>query len=215
MGAERSLPRLLTSLLAVALLLVACGKENESYPSLVTEMVCLYTDRDGTMTQMVTDDGTQYDISGQQLTGYHASALYRGVCGFVPDGSGKAEIFTLMPVTALHEVKDASEIKRDPTDVISIWRRGPFLNFHLSPMTRGGEQSWAFFKDSVRANSLGGSTYYISLIHNQGDDVAAYHENLYASTFVDSIALNRTAADSISVAVVTFDGLRHYRVSGE
>ena len=183
------------ALLAVALLLVACGKENESYPSLVTEMVCLYTDRDGTMTQMVTDDGTQYDISGQQLTGYHASALYRGVCGFVPDGSEKAEIFTLMPV--------------------SIWRRGPFLNFHLSPMTRGGEQSWAFFKDSVRANSLGGSTYYISLIHDQGDDVAAYHENLYASTFVDSIAQNRTAADSISVAVVTFDGLRHYRVSGE
>ncbi len=201
--------------LFLVFLLGACGKEDEAYPSIVTEMACLYTDRNGQMTQMVLDDGTTYDVSGQKLTGYHESALYRGVCGFVPDGAGKAKIYTLYPVGNIREAGDSISEKYDYTDVKSIWRGGAFLNFHLSPMTQGGEQEWAFKKDSVSTNTLGGTTYFISICHDQGDDPQAYHVNYYASMFVDSIAQNRTPQDSINVAVHTFDGLRHYCVSGE
>lgn len=92
---QRSLPRPYRYLNVLGMMgmlcLSACQKDNnedEIYPSLITEFADLHTDQNGTGWIFNTDKGKTYVLSNPQK-GLKAKAIYRVMCGYVPDPIGR------------------------------------------------------------------------------------------------------------------------------
>lgn len=182
-------------LTAGAILFASCKDDNkEPYPNVLTELCCLQTNSAGEFSTLILDGGTRYAVSNPQ-SGYHASALYRVLCGFIPDGKS-ARLYQL---SAAYFLRDSTEVQRhDPVTILSTWRSGRFLNFHLAPKTQGGTQYWGYAIDKVvmsdtETNEKGEplTTAYLSLHHNQNGDPTSYTTDVYASIPLDSIHADR------------------------
>ena len=194
--------------------LTSCSDDDqESFPSLITEMADVFTNNHGQITNLLMDDSTMYRLSND-VSGFQPNAGYRCLCGFVPGASGYVELLSLAPAYVLYDCRQDSFRAKDPIGVVSVWRGGcRYLNMYLRPKTRGGVQEWGYLTDSVRANAAGGSTYYLALLHGQGTDTLAYSQDLYMSISLDSIAPAFRAGDSIRLAIETWTGLRHFSIS--
>lgn len=195
----------------------ACGDEEEdtdAYPSLITELVELHTDEEGNGRFLVTDKGENY-VVGNPLKGLQPSASYRLVCGFVISGNTDGaypvvDLYTVDSVIVLAPVEDASGFD-DPLKVTSIWKRGKYVNFNLSPKTQGGEHQWGYSLDEVRETETG-HTYCLTLCHRQDRDPYSYSMTVYASLSLPAIG-ELQSGDSISVAIHTFDGRKVWRMA--
>ncbi len=181
--------------------LTGCSSDDDdTYPSIITEFANMISNESGVMKSFTTDDNQTYQISNL-LEGYHRNALYRVVCGFVPEGK-QARVYQLH---GAHFLRDSLACaQRDPTEVVSAWRRGHFINLHLNPLTQGGTQYWGFITDSILPQHT-----YLSLHHRQGDDPLSYTQTVYASIPLDSIP-EYDAADTITLVIQTFKGPKRY-----
>lgn len=171
-------------------------KDDAPYPSIVTDMVDCPTDDEGKMKEIVLDDDTHLTLTNPQ-SGLKAKVIYRALAGYTLDG-GKATLYQLTTATFLRD--STSVAKTDPLKVVSVWRTKRYFNFHLQPKTQGGQQTWGFITDSIV-----GKRAYLRLHHRQGDDPTAYTTDVYASLYLQDIA-----ADSITIRINTFSGLREW-----
>ena len=186
-------------ILALASILMACSKDEEPYPSVISEFVDIKSDSQGCLVSILTDTDQNYTIASP-ITGYRPNAKYRGACGYVPVGQ-VAHVRSLQPVQYL---RDSSKVVRhDPIAVYSVWGTRRYVNMQLRPMTQGGQQYWGFAVDSIL-----GRTAYLSLHHNQGNDLQAYSTDVYASLSLDSIK-----QDSIQFTIHTFKGLKTWTIT--
>ena len=200
-------------LLPFLFLLFACTSDNddESYPSLVTEMVMAQANAQGQMVSFTTDDGQTY-IVDNDIHGMTANSRIRCLCGYVTGEPGHATVYNAMTVLILARVPSNIAIKHHPTGIASAWLSGRYVNLHLTPKTQGGKQTWGFSTDSVTPNTLGGSTHHLSLYHDQNDDATSYTSDLYAAISLDSItATPLTPFDSIRLSVTTFNGIAFWQ----
>ena len=195
--------------LVLPLLAVACSDDerDEPYPSLITEMVILRSDADGVISRFTTDGGATYALS-KSLSGVHPNAAWRFLVGYALDDSQHAAIYAMDPVVVLRDSTSRAKVYRDPVAFVSSWLGGGFANFHLLPRTQGGTHGWGFLRDSTSTNTLGGTTYYLSLYHRQGKDPVAYSADTYLSLALDSVTISPTASDSLNITINTFDGQR-------
>lgn len=184
------------------LCLLGCNEKGEMYPSIITEFANLKADKDGVASSLTLDDGTSYGISNpvRNLT---EDATYRVVCGFVPKGS-VADIYTL---TGAQILRDSTEIAHnDPTNIVSAWCSGKYVNMQLAPKGAGGKHYWGYAVDSVTTNHI-----HLSLHHNQNGDPASYSSTVYASLILDAIeGINE--GDTITMSVNTFKGKKEWKV---
>ena len=177
--------------------LASCSNnEDDTYPSIITEMADLYTNDNGEMEKFTTDAGVTYQITNGKGD-LKPNALYRILCGYVPSGE-KAKIYQAQ---SAYYLKDSTAIaKTKPTGVKSAWRAGKYINMYLSPLTQGGKQYWGFITDSIKNRHA-----WVSLHHNQNADPLSYTQPTYASLPVDSIK-GIQAGDSITLRINTFNG---------
>ena len=176
---------------------VACkNNEDDTYPSIITEMADLYTNDEGVGEKFTTDAGVTYTVT-KGPDDLVPNALYRILCGYVPSGD-KATVYQAQ---SAYYLKDSTEIaKTDPTDVKSAWRAGKYINMYLSPLTQGGTQYWGFIIDKVENGHA-----WVSLYHNQNGDPLSYTQPTYASLPVDSIK-GIHEGDIITLSINTFNG---------
>ena len=194
--------------------ITACSsdEEDDPYPSLITEMVIFGTDGNS-HTIMLTDNGVRYSVD-YDLISLLPNTIVRAMCGYVPDKTGTAKIYTLAAVRIL---KDQTIIKgtlvNDPVGFVSSWKSGRFINLHLLPKTQANpiNHLWGFFRDNQRVNSVGGTTYELSVYHEQGDDPMAYSSDVYLSLSIDSLSKTFGAKDSIELTIHGFDKDRMLR----
>ena len=188
---------LLILILASLTAFVACkNDEDDTYPSIITEMADLYTNDKGVMEKFTTDAGVTYNVTNGQGD-LAPKALYRILCGYVPSGTNA----TIYQAQGVHYLKDSTAIaKTDPTGVKSAWRAGKYINMYLSPLSQGGVQYWGFITDSIK-----GGHAWISLYHNQHADPLSYTQPTYASIPVDSIK-GIHEGDDITLCINTFNG---------
>lgn len=182
----------------LVLTLHSCSDDDikETYPSIVSEFSDIYSNDKGTLYQFVTDSQKKFLISNT-LTGYAASRIYRGVCGYVANG----ERATLYQLQAAYVLRDSTATpRRDPTAVLSVWSTDRYINMQLQPRTQGGRQYWGYCTDSIRTKHI-----FLSLYHNQNADPTSYSEMTYASILLDSIP-NRQPEDTITLSIRTFGG---------
>lgn len=185
--------------LALLFLCQACKEEQETYPSIITEMADAYVNEHGVMFQIETDKGDVYALTNPQKD-YKPNSVYRTLSGFVPQGPGTA---TLYQMKGVHILRDSTAIgRKDPTGILSAWRAGRYINLHLQPKTQGGTHYWGFTVDSVAQG-----TTWIGLHHKQNSDPLSYTQDLYASIPVDSIKA-ALPGDSLIMTVATFNGLK-------
>ena len=179
--------------------LASCSNnEDDTYPSIITEMADLYTDGEGVMEKFTTDAGVTYQIINGQGD-LQPKALYRILCGYVPSGNSA----TLYQVQGVNYLRDSTKIaKTDPIGVKSAWRAGKYINMYLSPLTQGGTQYWGFITDSIKNGHA-----WVSLNHNQNADPLSYTQPTYASLPVDSIK-GIQEGDDITLCINTFNGLQ-------
>jgi hypothetical protein len=179
--------------------LASCSNnEDDTYPSIITEMADLYTDGQGVMEKFTTDAGVTYQIINGQGD-LQPKALYRILCGYVPSGNSA----TLYQVQGVNYLRDSTKIaKTDPIGVKSAWRAGKYINMYLSPLTQGGTQYWGFITDSIKNGHA-----WVSLHHNQNADPLSYTQPTYASLPVDSIK-GIQEGDDITLCINTFNGLQ-------
>lgn len=185
-----------------AAFMAACGDNDEAYPSIVTELADGYTDEAGVMYQICTDRDETFRLTNS-VSGLLPSAVYRVLTGYADLGQGMARLYQMQGVYLLRDSTDRGVT--DPTGVLSVWRAGRYINFHLAPKTQGGTHHWGFLTDSVRPGWI-----YLSLHHNQHADPAFYTTDVYASLPVDSIQGIETG-DSICLTVRTFGGPKTWR----
>ena len=179
--------------------LASCSNnEDDTYPSIITEMADLYTDGQGVMEKFTTDAGVTYQIINGQGD-LQPKALYRILCGYVPSGNSA----TLYQVQGVNYLRDSTKIaKTDPIGVKSAWRAGKYINMYLSPLTQGGTQYWGFITDSIKNGHA-----WVSLHHNQNADPLSYTQPTSASLPVDSIK-GIQEGDDITLCINTFNGLQ-------
>ena len=201
--------RYLLLLLVLPVLAIACSDDDrdEPYPSIITEMALLRSDANGTISRFTTDGGSTYTLS-QSLTGARANAAWRFLLGYALNDNQRATLYQMEPVVVLRDSTKRATGYHDPVAFVSSWPGGGFLNFHLLPRTQGGTHGWGFLRDSTSVNALGGTTHHLSLYHRQGNDPTAYSADTYLSLALDSVATSSAESDSVSIAVVTFDGRR-------
>ena len=188
--------------LCLICLCFSCSEKEDAYPSIVSEFADIFSDNRGAFIKFATDDDKTYLIQNK-VTGYQPNAFYRGVCGFVPDGTSA----TLYQLDAVYILRDStSRVCHDPINVTSIWRAGKYINMQLTPKTRGNGHFWGYCTDSTRVGHI-----FLSLHHNQNKDPLAYSETVYASLPVDSLK-GVGLGDSITLSICTFDGIiRQYK----
>ena len=176
--------------------LSSCSEDKEMYPSIVTELVDCPTDAEGQITEMVFDDDSRLPLTNP-VSGLKANVIYRVLAGYTKT-DGKATLYQLKAAALLHDSTTVAQT--DPLNVVSRWRTQKYLNLHLLPKTQGGSQTWGFITDSIV-----GKRAYLRLHHRQGTDPTAYSTDVYASLYLKDIA-----ADSITLRINTFSGLREW-----
>ena len=176
------------------LCLSSCNDDkNDVYPSIVTELADCPTDAQGTMSSIVLDDDTRLTLSNPK-TGLKPSVTYRALVGYTLGNDGYATLYSAKPATLL---KDSTDVGiSDPTNIVSIWRTGRYINLHLLPKTQGGNQTWGYIIERIE-----GQHAYLRLHHRQGSDPISYSTDQYASLPLDLVPATR-----ITLRIETFQG---------
>lgn len=171
-------------ILFAVVLLTACGEEEYVYPDLITEMSCLKTNAEGFGVQIITDNGTVWNLKeGNRPDSLTADSVYRVVSRFAPVADSEAVAYSFWKVISpLPKPESEYEsIHLDPVDIQSIWQSGDYLNMVLQVMVKDKEHELSFIDNGITSNTNGTQTLHLTLYHHRKDDVEGFMQKYYLS----------------------------------
>ena len=171
-------------ILFAVVLLTACGEEEYVYPDLITEMSCLKTNAEGFGVQIITDNGTVWNLKeGNRPDSLTADSVYRVVSRFAPVADSEAVAYSFWKVISpLPKPESEYEsIHLDPVDIQSIWQSGDYLNMVLQVMVKDKEHELSFIDNGITSNANGTQTLHLTLYHHRKDDVEGFMQKYYLS----------------------------------
>ena len=171
-------------ILFAVVLLTACGEEEYVYPDLITEMSCLKTNAEGFGVQIITDNGTVWNLKeGNRPDSLTADSVYRVVSRFAPVADSEAVAYSFWKVISpLPKPKSEYEsIHLDPVDIQSIWQSGDYLNMVLQVMVKDKEHELSFIDNGITSNANATQTLHLTLYHHRKDDVEGFMQKYYLS----------------------------------
>lgn len=174
-------------LFLTAILLCACGKEEEFiYPDVLTEFVCLKTDGQGKGVQLITDEGKTWNIpeTQQPTDELTPDSIYRVISKYVPfSETGEADVYVLQSVIAPLPKAESKfeETYTDAVSIQSIWRSGDYLNLILQVMVKDQKHEFAFIDQGITTHEDGTRTLSLMLYHNRNNDVEGFNRKAFLS----------------------------------
>ena len=171
-------------ILFAVVLLTACGEEEYVFPGLITEMSCLKTNAEGFGVQIITDNGTVWNLKeGNRPDSLTADSVYRVVSRFAPVADSEAVAYSFWKVISpLPKPESEYEsIHLDPVDIQSIWQSGDYLNMVLQVMVKDKEHELSFIDNGITSNANGTQTLHLTLYHHRKDDVEGFMQKYYLS----------------------------------
>ena len=171
----------------IALISESCLEEN-TYPSLVSDFVCMQTDDDGTPLSLITDEGITYTVeltdtyihNNDPLPSYVADTVYRVAAMFEPDTEESrcllydmTTIYSKVPVPLTGDMTPAY----DPVYMQSIRKSGSYLNIIVQLLSLNGEHHLGVF-DTTEEGAAGVD---LTLLHKNVDDAESYRQSIYMS----------------------------------
>lgn len=208
---QKTIKHIVRLALMSCILLAACKKDDEIAPPLRSELLCVVTDADAKVDQLVLDNGIRYSVAWQEIGANVKSAVLRCLCSYAVNEDNKTVTVYQMDKVSCYAPASADSFKihpMDPLDVRSVYRTGQFVNLHLSLLTNGSrEHAYDLCLDSITNDS---SCIHCSFLfqHAKLDDESYHHD------FYHSIPLNSNAYpcefDSLIVYINTYDGMKRY-----
>lgn len=177
----------LFALFCAALLTISCT-EDKPYPSLISDFVCVQTDRAGSLQYLLTDEGTTYSVElsdsytqkHDSLPTYAADSIYRVVAMYEPDVENNScilydisTIYSKAPFAPSEDIIPAY----DPVFLQSIRKSGNYLNIILQLFSLNGKHHLGVL-DTTEEGKAG---IDLTLIHKSVDDVESYRQRIYMS----------------------------------
>lgn len=211
-------------LLAMAtVLLAACA--TDSYDSgtgkfslTQADFVEAHTTSDNAVDYVLTDNGEKLTLTQRKTAAWidTADTLYRAILYYNKVSNTEAEPVSLsrLPVLSPVIADSIGERHTDPVKFESMWisNNGRYINigFYMKNGTTDaepGQHTVGMMYEGERDNADGTRTVRLRLYHDQGD-VPEY----YSSKYYVSIACSGIDADSVSIAINTYDGPIERRV---
>ena len=184
----------------------SCSKKNDSIPNLLTELCDVYINGDSIAATATLDNGTVLDIASQRMKASVRDTTIRSVVTYAQE-DGTVVVYSNTPALckAALPAEKLKTISHDPVKLISIWKKGKYINLMFGEMTTGkGAHEYAFCMDSLKNRML-----YVSFIHQQPEnDATSYTQKRYASMPVNTDGTE--AYDSVSLSIMTFDGMKTF-----
>ena len=188
-------------------LLCACADDDYHYPSVKLEFLTAYSDEEGSMEYVVTDEGREYAVlAGADDWRITPDSLTRIVSNYeVLQADGVEGVRLYSTLTAVSPLPvPVGELKwnveTDPVDVLSIWMGRDYLNLILEIKAQDRLHKILFVEED-RAVDVENRRAIVSLLlcHDDGGDLQAYTKWAYCS-----VPLRHYAAEGVETVTVRF-----------
>lgn len=208
------------ALLFCIFLCEGCKKEDYVYPSVVTEFIGAQTNNDGTISQLVADDGTIYSVLQRDgLGGLVADTLYRTISIYEPitqeNGKGNvAQLYSCQLVLSVNPLPASDfkgNIKTDPVDIQSIWLSGEYLNMILLVQYKELSHLYHFVDEGITSDQSGTQTLNLRLFHDRNNDNEAFTKQVYLSVPLKNYLQLLRKGDKIRFNLNTYKEGETYR----
>ena len=213
-------------LFLLATVLAACQVDSYDsgdgeYSMLTADFVEAHTSQASAVDYAVTDGGDSL-VMQQPLSADwadKADTLYRAILYYDhAEGTAvQARSIVQVPVLRPNPPSAFGTVRTDPVDLESVWLSpsGKYLNIGLYVKVgeggpQGARHTVGLVCDSVGVSQAGGRTAYLRFYHDQGGVPQYYSSKTYVSIGCASLR-----ADSVELAVETYDGtsVRCFRLS--
>lgn len=208
------------ALLFCIFLCEGCKEEDYVYPSVVTEFIGAQTNNDGTISQLVADDGTIYSVLQRDgLGGLVADTLYRTISIYEPitqeNGKGNvAQLYSCQLVLSVNPLPASDfkgNIKTDPVDIQSIWLSGEYLNMILPVQYKELSHLYHFVDEGITSDQSGTQTLNLRLFHDRNNDYEAFTKQVYLSVPLKNYLQLLRKGDKIRFNLNTYKEGETYR----
>lgn len=208
------------ALLFCIFLCEGCKEEDYVYPSVVTEFIGAQTNNDGTISQLVADDGTIYSVLQRDgLGGLVADTLYRTISIYGPitqeNGKGNvAQLYSCQLVLSVNPLPASDfkgNIKTDPVDIQSIWLSGEYLNMILLVQYKELSHLYHFVDEGITSDQSGTQTLNLRLFHDRNNDYEAFTKQVYLSVPLKNYLQLLRKGDKIRFNLNTYKEGETYR----
>lgn len=201
-------------LLGLCLLLTACGEDDYHYPSVKLEFLTAYSDADGMLERVLTDEGEEYQILADASASHtHPDSLVRIVSNYELVQTEAEEGVRLYAVSAAIAPRPLPAdgfpdgVKTDPVDVLSIWMGRNYLNLILTVKAQNGKHTFHYVENQVTVDTdTRRSSVELTLYHDDGGDTQAYSQRAYCSVPLLQYAGDDVDAVDVSLHVHTYSG---------
>jgi len=201
-------------LLLVCISLSACSdNENESYPSILTELVELSVGSDSLALSFTNDNGVTYQMN-QPLKAYAADTTLRCLCVYLLEenttsvSSPTAQVYQMQPIFAQQPFIVTQSVSSyfDPIHLIAAWKSSRWVNLYIGIVTNpNAKHAFGFALDTLTVNAITSTrTAHVSFLHHRPDnDTEDYTQKTYLSLPTYTLA---EEADSLYLTVPTYKG---------
>ena len=167
--------------------LISCSDDDSSssYPSMKTELVEAFTGSDKAVKSIQFDDGRSYKLS-QAISSSTADTLLRCICSYTYDeDTHQLTVYSLGVVTSNNPTAADSKTASVSGNykLISSWCSSRYINAYISYQTTNQRtHRFYFVEDSLKTNTDGSRTSFVSLFHEQPqEDPESYTQKIYVS----------------------------------
>lgn len=165
-----------------------CGDEEYHYPSVKLEYLTAYSNADGVIEQVRTDDGEMHRVlQTTTATAVTPDSVLRIVTNYEPltaaDGTAGVKLYAWAnAISPFPQTADEFEkgVEREPAEVASIWMGYEYLNLLLE-VKQQGKHVIRFVEEGVTTDAEGHTTVAISLYHAVSSEVQDYTKRAYLS----------------------------------
>jgi len=204
-------------------LFCACsqGEEGESSLTQATaEFGDVYVNAEKRAVSIVTDGNDSLLFSPPYASKLFTKgdSTYRTITFYNKGDARNTQVISITPIPTISMKESAKlhkdSIHTDPVRLTAIWksRNGKYLNFSLRVLSGTADASsvhkLGLLLDSVKLYMGGRRHAYVRLFHDQAGIPEFYSSSTYFSLPLSTLSKTLKTADSISIAVNTYDGWR-------
>lgn len=200
--------------IALCSVLIACSNESDYvYPDLITEILDMATDSDGTASALIKDDGTTFSINNTtKIDALSPDTIYRVLAKYAADTSTNNGCIVYSTTRCISSYPIPREkFSMTPTDPVTFqsgWISGNFLNASIVVQVKEQLHAYYFIQDSITNQADGHKSLYLTLLHFRNNDVEGYNKTIYLSVPLHYYEKELNQGDKIYFSVNTYkDGL--------
>lgn len=174
----------------------SCEEQSHyDYPQYLMEFAKVWTDSEGNMQVLQNDFGRRYMVANTTTVAEYPDTVIRVICKYEINPDSTINITEHLmtksgQATNILEFGPDRVIKRDPIEIISIWKSGGYLNIILSVMAHSQPHT-LFVIYEKRGDGVD-----FTLYHDRNGDLVGYSKRAYLSIPLSELDLKPT--DSIT-----------------